>query len=74
MEKKVKWSSNLKYAVYHALFGTLLVKDGFARTLSGLGSRADEPCAQVSAIVAPMRVANPTSKCKIDIRLTFRQS
>jgi hypothetical protein len=51
------------------LFGTLLVKNGFARTLRYLESRADEPCAQVSAMVAPMRAANPTSMSETILRL-----
>jgi len=56
------------------LFAALLVKAGLARAPSDLGSRAEEPCAQVSAMVAPMRAANPTSKSKVDIHLIFRQS
>jgi hypothetical protein len=51
------------------LFAALLVKDGFARIQSDLGLRADEPCAQVSAMVAPMRAANPMSRFKINLRL-----
>jgi hypothetical protein len=53
------------------VFGTLLVEDGFARTLSDLGSRADEPFAQVSDMVAPMRAANPTGMSKIGPHLNF---
>lgn len=33
-----------------------------ARSLGDLASRAEEPCAQVSALVMPMRAANPNGK------------
>jgi hypothetical protein len=51
------------------LFGALLVKHGFAWTPTDLVSRAEEPCTQVSVMVAPMMAANPTSTSKIILHL-----
>jgi hypothetical protein len=56
------------------LFAALLVKAGLAWAPSDLGSRAEEPCAQVSAMVTPMRAENPTGMSKIGIHLNFRHS
>jgi hypothetical protein len=35
---------------------------GNVAAYKALGSRADEPCAQVSSMVVPMRAASPTSE------------